>query len=192
MSHIKTIVILLCIFLINCKSKKENTPAPAPEAAAVNVIPSTETIGLNLGNKAPEIAEKNQNDSLVSLSSLKGKMVLIDFWASWCAPCRQENPNVVKAYSHYKDKNFKTGKGFTIYSVSLDEKKESWKKAIEKDNLSWPYHVSDLKGWNNEAALKYNITGIPYNFLINGEGIIVAINLRSESLSKTLDKYLSE
>ena len=181
---------MLCFFLVNCKSKKENTPAPPVLVA--NTTPSPETIGLNLGNKAPDINGKNYNDSLIQLSSLKGKMVLIDFWASWCAPCRQENPNVVKTYLKYKDKIFKNGKGFTVFGVSIDEKKEAWKAAILRDNLTWPSHVSDLKGWNSDVALKYNITGVPYNYLINGDGIIVAINLRSESLSKTLDKYLSE
>lgn len=189
MRYFKTIFILLCFFLANCKSKKENSPAPVVVATAT---PSVETIGLNLGNKAPEITGKNYNDSLIQLSSLRGKMVLIDFWASWCAPCRQENPNVVKAYLNYKDKIFKNGKGFTVFGVSIDEKKDSWKAAILKDKLTWPYHVSDLKGWNSDIALKYNITGVPYNYLINGEGTIVAINLRSETLSKTLDKYLSE
>jgi peroxiredoxin len=126
-----------------------------------------------------------QNDTLgnpVSLSSFRGKYVLIDFWASWCGPCRQENPNVVKAFSNYKDK------GFTVLGVSLDQPnaKDKWLKAIHDDNLTWT-QVSDLKFWKNEVAVQYGIQAIPQNFLIDPQGKIIGKNLRGEALNKKLE-----
>ncbi|WP_321287074.1 TlpA disulfide reductase family protein [uncultured Sunxiuqinia sp.] len=147
-------------------------------------------IGLRIGNKAPEIVEKSLDGKELKLSSLDGKMVLIDFWASWCGPCRRENPTVVSAYQEFKNRKFKSGNGFTVYSVSLDKAKEPWVKAIEADKLTWDYHVSDLKGWYSKYAAVYGVRGIPANFLINGEGIIVAKNLRGSVLKNTLTQLL--
>jgi len=151
-------------------------------------------IGLNVGNIAPEISMKNPNDSVITLSSLRGQMVLIDFWASWCGPCRQENPHVVRAYKQFKDEVFVSGSGFTVFSVSLDRPggKDAWKGAIKKDSLIWPYHVSDLQWWNNAAAQAYGINSIPSNVLIDGNGVIIAKNLRGENLVKALETQVEK
>lgn len=141
---------------------------------------------ITIGKPAPDITLADANGNMLSLSSLKGKVVMLDFWASWCKPCRVENPNVVRIYNEYKDK------GFKIFSVSLDEKKEAWLGAIEQDGLVWENHVSDLKGWQSEGAKLYNIKGIPATFLIDENGIIIAENLRGESLEQKLKEIFSQ
>ncbi len=143
---------------------------------------------LKVGDKAPDIIQNLVTGEEFHLSELSGKMVLIDFWASWCKPCRKENPNIVEVYKKYKDFNFKNGKGFTVLSVSLDFKKDAWERAIEMDSLEWNYHVGDLKGWRNAAAQEYKVKSIPTSYLIDGDGIIVGINLRGNSLEDALKK----
>lgn len=140
-----------------------------------------------IGSKAQEITQNDVNGKPVSLSSLKGRYVLIDFWASWCAPCRAENPNIVKAYNTYKDK------GFTILGVSLDGNtgKAAWLKAIKSDGLEWT-QISELNGWKNSAALAYGVSAIPQNFLVDPNGIIIARDLRGEDLNKKLSEIFKK
>lgn len=155
-----------------------------------SITSNAQNIGLNIGDKAPDIVAQSAQGKQLKLSDLKGKMVLIDFWASWCGPCRRENPTVVEAYKNYKDEKFQNGKGFTVYSVSLDKSKEAWEQAIADDYLVWDNHVSDLKGWQSKYAAIYGIRSIPMNFLLDGDGIIVAKNLRGPALESALKKML--
>lgn len=132
-----------------------------------------------VGKQAPIFTQQNEIGKAVSLADFKGKVVLVEFWASWCGPCRSENPNLVKQYQTYNSK------GFEIISVSLDEVKESWLKAIEQDQLEWT-HVSDLKGWNNAVGRLYGVRAVPASFLVDADGKIIANGLRGEPLNEKL------
>ncbi len=140
---------------------------------------------IRVGQPAPLFTMNDENGKPVSLESFKGNYVMIDFWASWCNPCRAENPNVVKAYNQFHPK------GFQILGVSLDKTKEKWTAAIKKDGLTWT-HVSDLKGWSNEVALQYSVSSIPHSVLIDKNGIIVANDLKGDDLVKKLTEIYGE
>jgi thiol-disulfide isomerase/thioredoxin len=139
---------------------------------------------LGIGVQAPEIALPSPSGDTIVLSSLRGKIVLLDFWASWCPPCRHENPNLVRNYKKYKDQ------GFEIYQVSLDQTKAAWLKGIEDDGLEW-VHVSDLQYWNSIVVPIYNIQGIPMSYLLDREGKIMAHNLRGEALGTKLEEIFN-
>ena len=136
-----------------------------------------------VGQSIMPFTQKDTSGVDVSIAALKGKYVLIDFWASWCGPCRRENPNIVKAYKNYKDNNFE------ILGVSLDDKRDKWIAAIHKDELKW-YHVSDLKGWKNEVSEMFGIRSIPQNLLIDPDGKIIARNITGHELAIALTKHL--
>lgn len=146
---------------------------------------------LGIGDLAPEIAiPDTSRTKTLRLRDLRGYYVLVDFWASWCRPCRMENPYLVDLWKQYGQAKFKNAKGFRIFSVSLDNNALAWKKAIHDDKLDWPWHVSDLKGWKCSAALDYGVNKIPTNFLLDPKGIVVARGLRGLALSEELNKYL--
>lgn len=140
---------------------------------------------VRIGEVAPDLAMATPTGEMMKLSDLQGKIVLVDFWASWCKPCRMENPNVVRVYNKYKDK------GFEIIGVSLDKDKAAWEQAIEADGLTWK-HMSDLQFWGSEAVKAYGIQGIPYTVLLDKEGKILAENLRGPRLESTLANLFAE
>jgi peroxiredoxin len=163
--------------VIKALYEKYPTHSIVAERHKVEASPITSTA---IGAMAPELAFENPEGKILKLSDLKGKVVLLDFWAAWCRPCRQENPNVVIAYKKFHDK------GFEVFSVSLDRDKASWVKAIKDDGLIWPNHVSDLGYWQSQAAKIYGISSIPATFLIGKDGRILAKNLRGAALENAL------
>lgn len=155
-------------------------PALKKTDKAAEVVTRMENLQkITVGSAFIDVSQARTDGKIVSLSSYKGKYVLLEFWASWCGPCRAENPNLKKEYELYKEK------GFHVLGVSLDDNDAKWKKALEKDMLPWE-NISDLKGWNNAAAVQYGVRAIPANFLIDPQGKIIARNLRGEELSKAL------
>ncbi len=173
----------------SCSSQEEQSKVVTPSTNTVvvdnkNTNTSTTTnsakIGIKVGQQAPDISLPDKDGNLKTLSSLRGKYILLDFWASWCGPCRFENPNVVRVYQKYKDKDF------DILSVSLDKDKQKWLDAIEADGMEWN-HISDLKYWDSAVVPVYNLgEGIPMTFLLDKDGIIIAKRLRGAELEAKL------
>ncbi|MDZ4750777.1 MAG: TlpA disulfide reductase family protein, partial [Flavobacteriales bacterium] len=141
---------------------------------------------ISVGVMAPDIVQKDLKGNTMKLSDLKGKVVLLDFWASWCGPCRKENPFVVAMYKKYNSK------GFEVFSVSLDNTQDRWAQAIQQDGLTWPYHVSDLKGWQSQPAADYGVRSIPFPVLLDKEGKIVALgsDVRGEALESRIKQLI--
>ncbi len=180
MLKLKTLLVVL-IFIL-----------PLEQTAHFNGDRIDQRGGIAIGQKAPDIVQNNPEGKEMRLSDLRGKIVLVDFWASWCGPCRRENPNVVRAYNKYQKAKFKEAKGFEVFSISLDNNERAWAQAIKQDGLIWKYHVSDLKKWRNEAAQVYGVSSIPSSFLIDQNGIVIAKNLRGMAIDQQLDALVKQ
>ena len=181
---------LLSFFLLflftNCEvARKEENQTNVNAIATSNHSGTNSDIGLKVGKQAPDISLPDPDGNLKTLSSLRGKYVLLDFWAGWCGPCRFENPNVVRLYQKYKDR------GFDVYSVSLDSDRNKWLGAIEADGMEWT-QVSDLKKWESAVVPLYNIDAIPMAFLLDTNGVILAKDLRGKELESKIENLLGK
>jgi thiol-disulfide isomerase/thioredoxin len=144
------------------------------------------------GNYVTDLSYPGADGNPISISLLKGNIVLIDFWASWCGPCRYQNPELVKLYQDFHQVKFKDADGFAIYSISLDMNREAWLHAITQDGLVWPHHVSDLKGWNSDAAARFGVRSIPASILIDEKGKIIGKNLTPSEIREHLEKRIKK
>lgn len=142
------------------------------------------------GEIAPDFTSITPNGEEMSLSDFKGKYVLLDFWGSWCGPCRVENPSIVELYTKYKDAPFKNADGFTVFSVGMETNKNRWIAAIQQDNLYWPNHVSEVKRLKSDVALQYKVREIPTKYLINPKGNIIGVNMSFAEMDKLLSEQL--
>ena len=187
---VSIVVVAAGLWTSGTMDTESTSPFRSVEVEQKEVIPSGR-VGTNIGDTAPEIALNNPKGKLMKLSDLRGSLVLIDFWASWCGPCRRENPNIVKAIKKYKKAKFKTADGLEVFSVSLDSDVARWEAAIEADGLNWKNHVSDLKRWNSEAAAVYGVHSVPMSFLVDEQGVIVGKNLRGMELHRQIDRHVA-
>ena len=171
---------------LGCETvRKEDNQTKNTTIPPASKTETTVAVGLKIGQQAPDISLPDLNGQIKTLSSLRGKVILVDFWASWCGPCRYENPNVVRLYQKYKEADF------DILSVSLDDNKKAWMNAIEADGMEWN-HVSDLMKWESTVIPVYQIDGIPMTYLLDKNGIIIAKNLRGAELATKLAEVVAK
>lgn len=182
---------IMAVILLGYSCNNEQTTAEQQEYVMPTEIEQL-PVGTTLGLRAPEIVLPGLEGETLRLSSLRGKLVLVDFWAAWCNPCRRENPELVKLYSKYNDASFTKGEGFEIFSISLDRDEAAWKKAVEDDELNWTYQAGDMKGAGTEPAQDYGIQMIPASFLLDQHGVIIATNLRGDALAEKIESLLEK